>query len=210
VADAVAALFAEGGQDAVSIPDAAEKLSVSRATLYRTVPRKEDLLGILFERSTRELTEHAHAAIERFASPREQLRELIRLQVDAAIRMRRYMSVFFGGGDLPSDVVSRWHRWSREFEALWVVVVTEAMHAGDLDEADPVITARLLLGMCIWVSRWYRPEGAYDAEMIAEAAIRLVRVGPPGPGDPLPPPDAGPDAIPARRKRSRSRPARSG
>ena len=47
VADAVAELCAEGGYEAVSIVDTAEKLSVSRATLYRTVPTKEDLLGIL-------------------------------------------------------------------------------------------------------------------------------------------------------------------
>ena len=44
VADAVAELFAEGGYEAVSIVDTAEKLSLSRATLYRTVPTKEDLL----------------------------------------------------------------------------------------------------------------------------------------------------------------------
>jgi AcrR family transcriptional regulator len=176
VADVVADLFAEGGQDAVSIPDAAERLSVSRATLYRTVPTKEDLLGLLFERSTRELTDNAHGALERFSNPRDQLRELIKLQVEAAISMRGYMPVFFGGGDLPQDVVFRWHRWSREFEALWVVVVTEAMQAGYLDRADPVITSRLLLGMCIWVSRWFRPDGPYDADRITDAAITLARV----------------------------------
>lgn len=180
VADVVADLFAEGGHDAVSIPEVAERLSVSRATLYRTVPTKQDLLGLLFERSTKELTEQAHAVLEQYAKPREQLRELIRLQVKAAINMRMYMPVFFGGGDLPPDVFSRWHRWSREFEALWVVVVTEAMQAGDLDKSDPVITTRMLLGMCIWVSRWFRPDGSYDADRIAEAAISLARLGSPG------------------------------
>jgi Tetracyclin repressor-like, C-terminal domain len=39
-----------------------------------------------------------------------------------------------------------------------------------------VITARLLLGMCIWVSRWFRPDGPYDADRITEAAISLARV----------------------------------
>jgi AcrR family transcriptional regulator len=176
VANVVADLFAEGGQDAVSVADAAERLSVSRATLYRAVATKDDLLGLLFERSTAELTERAHVVIDQFPKPRDQIREMIRLQVEAAVEMRRYMPVFFGGGDLPPDVVSRWHRWSREYEALWVVVVTGAMQAGELEKADPVITARLLLGMCIWVSRWFRPDGPYDAEMITEAALSLVRV----------------------------------
>jgi len=175
VADAVAELFAEGGLEAVSILDTAEKLSVSRATLYRTVPTKEHLIGILFERSTGELTRNARASVKESDDPAEKLLGLVRLQVDAAIRMRRYMPVFFGGGDLPPDVFERWHKWSREYEKIWVSVVKENMEAGALADADPVITARLLLGSCIWVSRWYRPKDKYSPEEITEVAVNLVR-----------------------------------
>lgn len=175
VADAVAELFAEGGLEAVSILDTAEKLSVSRATLYRTVPTKEHLIGILFERSTGELTRNARATVKEIEDPAEQLLNLVRLQVDAAIRMRRYMPVFFGGGDLPPDVFERWHKWSREYEKIWVSVVKNNMEAGALASADPVITARLLLGSCIWVSRWYRPKDKYSPEEITEVALNLVR-----------------------------------
>ncbi len=175
VADAVAELFAEGGLEAVSILDTAEKLSVSRATLYRTVPTKEHLIGILFERSTGELTRNARASVKEIDDPAERLLNLVRLQVDAAIRMRRYMPVFFGGGDLPPDVYERWHKWSREYEKIWVAVVKDNMEAGALASADPVITARLLLGSCIWVSRWYRPKDKYSPEEITEVALNLVR-----------------------------------
>lgn len=175
VADAVAELFAEGGLEAVSIIDTAEKLSVSRATLYRTVPTKEHLIGILFERSTGELTSNAKASVKEIEDPAEQLLSLVRLQVDAAIRMRRYMPVFFGGGDLPPDVFERWHKWSREYEKIWVSVIKDNMEAGVLADADPVITARLLLGSCIWVSRWYRPKDKFSPEEITEVAVNLVR-----------------------------------
>jgi len=175
VADAVAELFAEGGIEAVSILDAAEKLSVSRATLYRTVPTKEHLLGILFERSTGELTKASKAGLKETDDPAERLLVLVRLQVDAAIRMRRYMPVFFGGGDLPPEVFERWHKWSREFENIWVGVVKENMEAGLLPQGDPVVTARLLLGSLIWVSRWYRPSDKQSPESIAQAAVDLVQ-----------------------------------
>lgn len=175
VADAVAELFAEGGLEAVSILDTAEKLSVSRATLYRTVPTKEHLIGILFERSTGELTRNARASVKEIDDPAEKLLSLVRLQVDAAIRMRRYMPVFFGGGDLPPEVFERWHKWSREYEKIWVSVVKENMETGVLADAEPVITARLLLGSCIWVSRWYRPKDKFSPEEITEVAVNLVR-----------------------------------
>ncbi|MBO0727878.1 MAG: TetR family transcriptional regulator [Acidimicrobiaceae bacterium] len=174
VADAVAELFQEGGPEAVSIIEAADKLNVSRATLYRTFPSKEHLVGVLFERSTQALTADAEAIVANVEAPEAQLRELIRLLVRAAIDMRHYMPVFFGGGDMPSDVMSRWHQFSREFENLWVRVVSANMEAGTLAPGDPVVTARLLLGQCIWVSRWYRTSEPYQVEAITEAALRLL------------------------------------
>ena len=174
VADAVAELFTEGGYEAVSIVDTAEKLSVSRATLYRTVPTKEDLLGILFERSTRELTDRVKAAIAESGDPRDQLVEMIRLQADGAVQMRSYMPVFFGGGDLPPDVFARWHTWSRQYEKLWVGVVSSNMREGYLDDGDPLVSTRLILGMIIWVSRWYRPSEKVTPAQIADTAIDLL------------------------------------
>ena len=175
VADAVAELFAEGGLEAVSILDTAEKLSVSRATLYRTVPTKEHLIGILFERSTGELNADALRLMDEHDQPADRLLALVRLQVETAIRMRRYMPVFFGGGDLPPEVFERWHQWSRDYEKIWVDVVKQNIDTGLLNEADPVIVARLLLGSCIWVSRWYRPKEKYSPEEITEVAVGLVR-----------------------------------
>jgi AcrR family transcriptional regulator len=174
VADAVAELFAEGGYEAVSIVDTAEKLSVSRATLYRTVPTKEDLLGILFERSTHELTERVKAAIAEFDDPRDQLVAMIRLHADGAVQMRTYMPVFFGGGDLPPDVFARWHTWSRQYEKLWIGVVSSNMRDGYLEDGDPKVSTRLILGMLIWVSRWYRPAEKITPAQIADAAIDLL------------------------------------
>jgi AcrR family transcriptional regulator len=176
VADAVAELFAEGGIEAVSIADTAEKLSVSRATLYRTVPTKEELLGILFERSTRELTERTDAALAATSEPADQLVALIRLQAEAAIQMRSYMPVFFGGGGLPPDVFMRWRKWSRQFEKRWSGVVSACMDAGCIDKNDPVVATRLILGMVIWVSRWYRPSEKITADEIADSAITLLRL----------------------------------
>jgi AcrR family transcriptional regulator len=164
----------EGGMDAVSIVSAARELDVSRATLYRAVPTKEHLLGILFERSTRELTESVSAAMEADLPVEERLRRMVQLHVDGAVRMRHYMSVFFGGADLPEDVVERWYPWSHEYEGLWTCCVGEAMDAGVLARSDAVVVTRLILGMCIWVSRWYRPGEGIDSADIAESALALL------------------------------------
>jgi AcrR family transcriptional regulator len=174
VADAAAQLFAEGGFDAVSIEATAERLGVPRATLYRTVPTKNGLLSIVFERVTDDLGKSARELVASTTDPEEALIGLIRLHIDGAIRTRHYLTVFYGGAGISPDAYSRWQKWSRSYEALWIKVVTAAMDAGVLAKDDPKLTTRLLLGMVIWVSRWYRPGEKYTADDIAEAASRLI------------------------------------
>jgi AcrR family transcriptional regulator len=174
VADAVAGLVIEGGVNAVSIVNTAQKLEVSRATLYRTVANKEDLVGILFERSTRVQSELLTAVVEADVPIREKLIRLIELQVEAAVRMRGYMPVFFGGAGLPDEVFDRWHAWSRAYEEKWAQCVQQAIDAGVLTGSDAVATTRLILGMCLWVSRWYRPDEGIDTAAIAQSAVRLL------------------------------------
>jgi AcrR family transcriptional regulator len=173
--DAVEQLFREGGLEAVSIERAAQELGVSRATLYRTVPTKEHMLGLLFRRMTDRLTARALEATRRDGrSAAERLRALIRIQVGAAIEMRDYMFVFFGGGWLSPEDYLHWRRWSREYERIWVKAIQAAADEGALEVKDPVTATRLVLGMLVWVSRWYRPNMKIDADSLAEEAIGLL------------------------------------
>jgi AcrR family transcriptional regulator len=173
--DAVERLFSAGGLDGVSIERAAAELGVSRATLYRTVPSKERLLGLLFKRMTDEVTAEALGATKDDGrSAKARLYALLRVQFDAAIRMRDYMFVFFGREWLEPDVYADWRRWSREYEQIWVDAVRAAADEGALSVKDPVIATRLLLGMILWVSRWYRPNMGLDADDLTDEAIRLL------------------------------------
>ncbi|EFC83484.1 transcriptional regulator, TetR family [Parafrankia sp. EUN1f] len=174
VARAAAQLFSQGGYSAVSIEAVAERLSVSRATLYRTVSTKEDLLGIVLERYTTDLGERARQIIEADRDPRATLEGLLRIQVDAAITTKEFLTVVAGGTGVQSDSYRRWQKWSHEYESMWQGVVARAIDAGVLAEADPVVTTRLLLGMAIWVSRWYRDSEGHSADEIADVAVRLI------------------------------------
>lgn len=174
IADTAVELFAEGGYDAVSVEAVAERLSVSRATLYRTVATKDDLLGIVLERLTSELSAGAAELMNKADNPEEALLSLIRLQIEAAVKTRRYLTVMFGGIGLAPEAYARWQEWSRTYESIWTTAVTRAMKAGVLQWADPRITTRLLLGMAIWVSRWYRESEGFTPEEIAEAAVQLI------------------------------------
>jgi AcrR family transcriptional regulator len=173
--DVVEGLFATGGLEAVSIERAAVELGVSRATLYRTVPTKEHLLGLLLKRMTDALTDRSLAVVEdKQRSARERLYGLMRVHFESAIQMRDYMFVFFGGQGLQPDDYAAWRRFAVNYEQIWVDAVCAAQQEGMLTVADPVVATRLLLGMIVWVSRWWRPRMGLDADDLLEQAKQLL------------------------------------
>lgn len=173
VADVAAQMYAQLGYDAVSIEAVAEQLGVSRATLYRTVRSMDELHTILFERSAQNVEIAARELLELHHDSREALVALITFQIDASIRMREYVGVYFGWG-LPPDAFERWRQWAGAYERLWSTAVERAAADGHIDVDDPLVATRLMLGMVNWVSRWYRADGPHTAESIAAEAIRLV------------------------------------
>ena len=185
VIGAVERLFADGGIDAVTIERTAAELGVSRATLYRTVPSKAHLLGIHFERMRQELDRAAREATGAAgATPRERLVGLIRVQIDAAVRMRDYLFVYFDGTQLPEGVYQDWRRWADEYEQIWIETVGAAIRAGDLSPGDPLLTTRLILGMTIWVANWFRTDEGFTPADIQNRALELLAQVAPRPTPP--------------------------
>jgi AcrR family transcriptional regulator len=178
VVEAVERLFADGGIDAVTIERTAAELGVSRATLYRTVPTKAHLLGIHFERMRQELDRGAREAVAAVdASARERLVALMRVQIEAAVRMRDYFFVYFDGTQLPEGVYKDWRRWADEYEQIWIDAVGDAIESGDLSPGDPLLTTRLILGMTIWVANWFRTKEGFTPAEIEDRALELLALG---------------------------------
>lgn len=175
VVDAIERLFAAGGIDAVTIERTAAELGVSRATLYRSVPSKADLLGLHFSRMTQELDRAARQATSaRGATPRERLIGLIRVQIEAAVKMRDYFFVYFDGSQLPETVYRDWRRWADDYEKVWIKTVGNAIRSGDLSPGDTLLTTRLILGMTIWVANWFRAREGFTEAEIEERAVELL------------------------------------
>src|SRR5947209_209006 len=175
VVDAVERLFAAGGLDAVTIERTAAELGVSRATLYRSVPSKADLLGLHFVRMTQELDRAAREAISaRGATPRQRLIGLIRVQVRAAVKMRDYFFVYFDGSQLPEAVYRDWRRWADDYEKVWIKTVGNAIRPGELSPGDTLLTTRLILGMTIWVANWFRTREGFTEADVEERTLELL------------------------------------
>jgi hypothetical protein len=117
------------------------------------------------------------------ATPRERLVGLIRVQIEAAVRMRDYFFVYFDGTQLPDGVYQDWRRWADDYEQVWIKTVGAAIRSGDLLPGDPLLTTRLILGMTIWVANWFRTKEGFTPTEIQDRALELLaQVAPPAPG----------------------------
>jgi len=129
-----------------------------------------------------EFIKQAEKSLREFDDPREQLTAMIRRHTAAAVRMGHHLPSLFGVDDAQRHVFDASYALSQRLENRWVEVVAANMHAGYLDDGDPLVTARLILGMIICISHWYRPDEPFTPQEIVATATRLVGVDEPPSG----------------------------
>lgn len=177
--DAGQLLFEEGGPDAVSIEAAAAHLNVSRATLYRAIPSKEDLIELVLQRAADELCTAARSIARRPGlTSRERVEHLARMLVDLSIRRPRSVlalvdsEIAASGAEL-AGTGRGFGAW-RDYQGIWTRVVRAAIKSGDLPADDPRVIAQLITSMLIAVARQTLTSGGGDARSTADVALRLM------------------------------------
>jgi TetR/AcrR family transcriptional regulator, cholesterol catabolism regulator len=175
---AAAACFGEQGYQATTLETVAERLGISRVTLYRYCPSKEELLVRVFERTIAIFQQGLQQICAQDISPEERLRQIIRHQVRLMADHRNFLTVFFSEeGSLPPDKARRARVERRSYDELIEGVICEGVEAGRLTPLPPKLVSFALLGMCNWLYQWYQPDGPLSAEEVARIFIALVERG---------------------------------
>ena len=174
-----AQLFREKGYHATTTRELAERLEITRASLYYHVTKKEDLLyGICVEALDR-VTTAVREAIESVDDPTERIRALIlthmtSMLTDIDMHATMLLDLHQLTGDQLAEVVSL----RNTYEALVATVVSEAQAAGALraDISDRNLTLGLL-NMLNWTITWYRPGGRLRPAEFAGVATDIYLDG---------------------------------
>jgi AcrR family transcriptional regulator len=178
ILQAAAACFGEQGYQATTLETVAERLGISRVTLYRYCPSKEELLVRVFERTIAIFQRGLQQICTQDIPPEEKLRQVIRHQVRLMADHRNFLTVFFSEeGSLPPDKARRARVERRSYDELIEGVIREGVEAGRLAPLPPKLVSFALLGMCNWLYQWYQPDGPLSAEEVARIFIALVEHG---------------------------------
>lgn len=178
ILQAAADCFGEQGYRATTLDTVAERLGISRVTLYRYCPSKEELLVRVFERSITIFRRDLRQICAQPLPAEEKLRQIIRHQVRLIAEHRNFLTVFFSEeSSLPQDIADRARSERRVYDGLIEGVIAEGIQAGRFAALPPKLVSFAILGMCNWLYQWYQPEGSLSADEVARNFIRLVEDG---------------------------------
>lgn len=179
ICNAAAELFADKGYEGASLQDVATAVGVTKAGLYHYFPTKQALYEAIVIATLRDLIEAAEKAVA--AAPDHRARLIAFMTAHAGFfeeNASKYRASFFGrgGGDLAGYTAEQLEL-RRTYVGIVERLLEEGAEAGELSVADAPTTARGILGMLNWMSRWYRPDGPQSAVEIAENFARTMLFG---------------------------------
>lgn len=174
---AAAHVFAKNGYRGSSIHDVAGELDMTGAALYHYVERKEDLLVEICQRAGDRLHAAAKEIMVLDLPPEEKLRKFFHRHLELIDADRPIFTILIQErSELPHDRVEELLKGERAYLAT-VRGLLEQFEPQALAGLDSTLAALAMVGMLNWSIRWYRPEGRYRLDEVAEEFFRIFALG---------------------------------
>ena len=179
IVNAAAELFAHNGFGATTLDDIAEQLGVTKPALYYHVKNKEEILRLIYMTVLTVSEEPLRRIVESTLPPLEKLRRSIEHQTTIAADRSPAMTVFYREqphltGPFAKEIILR----KKAYEGYFEQIIEEGQQAGVF---EPAINAKIavfgLLGMCNWLSQWYKSGGRYTPEQVAKVFNTMIGSG---------------------------------
>jgi len=177
VLQTAAQLFNERGFHATSLDDIAERLHVTKPTLYYYVKSKDDILLECVRTALGMMKEGIDEVRRAGGSAIDQLVECMRIY-SRIVTMDFGMCVIRIGEDpLPAPRRKELRRLKAGIDLEFRRLIADGIAEGSLAPCDPRMAAFVLAGALSWIGRWYRPDGDMTPEQIADGSIALLMAG---------------------------------
>ncbi len=173
-----AQIFRDRGYDATSVSDIARALGLTKAGLYHYFDSKEALLFEIMTYGLERVRDEVLLPAKSIRNPEERLRQIVLRH--ARITTDGRGAVAHLGDEiraLPPAARRQIEERMRVYVDLVRDTLTELKAAGKLHDVDPTVAAFSVLGMVLWLPRWFRQDGRLSQERVATEIARLAMGG---------------------------------
>ena len=174
----IAQLFRDRGFDATSVSDIARALGLTKAGLYHHFDSKEALLFEIMMFGLDKVRDEVILPVRAIGDPEERLRQLITRH--ARITTRGQGAVAHLQDEiraLPPAARRQVEHRMRVYFDLVRGTLDELHAAGRLADVDRTVATFSLIGMILWLPRWFRQDGRLTQEHVAENIANLALGG---------------------------------
>ncbi len=174
----IAQLFRDRGFDATSVSDIARALGLTKAGLYHHFESKEALLFEIMMFGLDKVRDEVILPVRVIRDPEERLRQLISRH--ARITTRGQGAVAHLQDEIralaPAARKLVEHRMRVYFD-LVRSTLDELHTAGRLGQVDRTVATFSVIGMILWLPRWFRQDGRLTQDQVAENIANLALGG---------------------------------
>lgn len=180
---AAAQIICEKGYDAASMNDIAEAVGITKAGLYHHISGKRDLLFRIMSFGLDSLEEQVITPARAISDPHRRLRSIISNHVHLITSRSTLQGnnpvtiVLDESGGLTPAQREKINDRKRAYVNLIRDTLRELKANGDLRDIDVTAAAFSLLGMILWLSRWYNPEGRLSPDQVSDEVAALAAGG---------------------------------
>ncbi len=173
-----AQLFRDRGFDATSVSDVARALGMTKAGLYHYFESKEALLFEIMTYGLDRVRDDVVLPVRGVRDPEERLRQIVMRHACIATHGRGAVAHL---GDeiraLPPATRRQIEERMRRYVDLVRDTLLELKAAGRLRGVDPTVAAYSLIGMILWLPRWFRQGGRLTQEQVATEIAKIALGG---------------------------------
>jgi TetR/AcrR family transcriptional regulator, cholesterol catabolism regulator len=174
----VAQIFRDRGFDATSVSEVARALGLTKAGLYHHFESKEALLFEIIMFGLDKVRDEVIVPVRAIRDPEARLRQLIVRHVRIITRGRGAVAHL---GDeiraLPAAQRRQVEHRMRVYFDLVRNTIGELQAAGRLRHVDRTVATFSLIGMILWLPRWFREDGRLTQDQVAEHIANLALDG---------------------------------
>ena len=167
-----AQLFLRQGYEGVTIKDVGKKVGIQGPGIYHYFKSKEDLLSSILDTSFKLFTENIIDEMEKKSDPEEKIKLLLTNVIK--------MELNFGEVPLIVDdsLNKKFKKIKEERQRQIVTIIRQTLQElvvikGIEKPIDLTVATFSLIGMSVWIYKWYNPKGRLNIEDLTDEITRF-------------------------------------
>jgi TetR/AcrR family transcriptional regulator, cholesterol catabolism regulator len=176
ILNSAASMFRQRGFKATTVRDIASEVGILSGSLFHHFQSKEEILLEIMREAAFTICVRAEKILEDVPAPLQQLRELVRLELEAIVggaRKDYHAVLFFEWRDVPEAAKPELTRMQKRYNRSWKRAA-EACYAAGLLRCEAEAAVLILHGAVRGAMTWFRPNGRYGTEEFGNILTALV------------------------------------